>query len=146
MLPYGTLALILGGALSAAAAGAHLVCIFIGAPAYRFLGAGEKMARAAEAGKAQPTLVTLAITGLLFVWAAYAFSGAGVIRELPLRKLALIAIASVYMARALAFLFLKSAFPDNSARFWLVSSSICLVIGLLHVYGLVARWSSLKGW
>lgn len=40
MLPYGTLALILGGALSAATA--HLVCIFLGAPAYRFLGAGEK--------------------------------------------------------------------------------------------------------
>ncbi len=143
MLPYGTQTLVLGGALSAAAAIAHLVCILLGAPAYRFLGAGEKMARAAEAGKARPTLITLVIAGLLFVWAAYAFSGAGVIRELPLSKLALMAISTAYLARAFAFPLLKSAFPDNSARFWLVSSGICLLIGLLHAYGLVAQWSSL---
>ena len=103
------------------------------------------MARAAEAGKARPTLITLAIAGLLFIWAAYALSGAGVIRELPLRKLALLIICAVYLARAFAFPFLKSAFPDNSARFWLVSSSICLVIGMLHAYGLIALWSSLWG-
>ena len=40
----GSPALIAGGTLTAIAAVAHLACIFLGAPAYRFMGAGERMA------------------------------------------------------------------------------------------------------
>ena len=130
----------IGGSLSAAAALAHVACVVVGAPAYRFMGAGEAMARAAEAGKLQPTLVTLAIAGVLFVWAAYAFSGAGAIGRLPLAKLVLPAICAVYLGRAMAFPLLKPMFPENSQAFWLVASGICLVIGLVHIYGLVSRW------
>ena len=77
------------------------------------------------------------------VWAAYAFSGAGVIGRLALTKLALAAICAVYLGRALAFPLFKPAFPENLQTFWLVSSGICLVIGLVHLYGLIARWSDL---
>jgi len=143
MLPYGTSALLVGAALSGAAAAAHLVCIFIGAPAYRFMGAGEQMARAVEARKVRPTLITLAIAGMLFIWAAYALAGAGVIRALPLTKLALPAIGLVYLGRAVAFPFLRPIFPENSETFWFVSSGICLVAGLVHVYGVVSLWPSL---
>ena len=143
MLPSGAQALTVGAALSAAAAVAHLACIFLGAPAYRFMGAGEKMARAVEAGKLRPTVVTLAIAALLFAWAAYALSGAGVIGRLPFVKLALPAICAVYLLRAVAFPLLKPAFPENSKVFWLVSSSVCLVIGLVHLYGVVWLWSAL---
>jgi len=139
----GTLALALGAALSAAAAIAHLVCIAVGPAAYRFMGAGEKMARAVEAGKIQPTIVTLAISSVLLAWAAYALSGAGLITRLPLTKEVLLAITVVYLARAIAFPLLRSAFPENSTTFWLVSSGICLLIGLLHTYGLATRWSAL---
>jgi hypothetical protein len=139
----GAQALVIGGSLSAAAALAHIACVVVGAPAYRFMGAGEKMARAAEARKLQPMLVTLAIAGVLFVWAAYAFSGAGAIGRLPFTKLALTAICAVYLGRALAFPLLKPRFPENSQTFWLVSSGICLVIGLVHLYGLISRWSVL---
>ena len=79
MLSVSAQALVLGGALSALAAVAHLACIALGAPAYRFMGAGERMARSVEAGKARPTLVTMAIATLLLVWASYAFSGAGLL-------------------------------------------------------------------
>jgi len=139
----GTLALALGAALSAAAAIAHLVCIAVGPAAYRFMGAGEKMARAVEAGKIQPTIVTLAISSVLLAWAAYALSGAGLITRLPLTKEVLLAITVVYLARAIAFPLLRPAFPENSTTFWLVSSGICLLIGLLHTYGLATRWSAL---
>ena len=121
--------------MSAAAALAHLACIAIGAPAYRLMGAGERMARAAEAGYAFPTVTTLAITAMLLVWSAFALSGAGVIPKLPLTRLALYAIAAVYLARAVAFPLLKSSFPENSNMFWWTSSAICGVIGLLHLYG-----------
>jgi hypothetical protein len=135
-----THALALGAALSAAAAVAHLACIPIGAPAYRWMGAGERMARAAEAGRLRPTLVTLGIAGVLLLWSAYALSGAGVIGTLPLTRLALAFISAVYLARAVAFPLLKPAFPENTAVFWWVSSGICAVFGLVHAYGTVLLW------
>ena len=143
MLLSGSQALIAGACCSAVAALAHLISIFVGAPAYRFLGAGEKMARAAEAGKLQPTLVTLSITGILCVWAAYALGGAGVIAPLPWSALALPAICAVYLGRALGYPLLKPRFPENSETFWWTSSGICLVIGLLHLYGIIALWGTL---
>src|SRR5215468_9676760 len=88
MLSAGAQALVGGAILSGIAAVAHLACIVVGAPAYRFMGAGERMARAVEAGKLRPTLVTLAIASLLSIWAAYALSGAGVIDRLPLTRVA----------------------------------------------------------
>jgi hypothetical protein len=134
MLGPGAQALAIGAGLSAIAAVAHLECIVIGAPAYRFMGAGERMARAAEAAKMQPTLVTLAIAGVLLVWSGYALSGAGIIDRLPFTKLVLLAICSVYIARAVAFPMLKAVFPGNSETFWLVSSGICLFIGLVILW------------
>jgi hypothetical protein len=143
LLSVGAQALVLGALLSAAAAAAHLACIAVGARAYCFMGAGKRMARAVEAGELRPTLVTLAISGVLLIWAAYALSGAGVIGHLPLTRPALVAICAVYLGRAVAFPLLKPVFPDNSATFWWVSSSICLFIGLVHVYGVVALWQAL---
>ncbi len=139
----GAQALAIGACLSAAAAVAHLACIVIGASAYRFMGAGEKMARAAEAGKVQPTLVTLAIAGVLSVWAVYSLSGAGIIGRLPFTKLVLLVICSIYIGRAVAFPLLRAVFPENSETFWLVSSGICLCIGLVHAYGLALNWRML---
>jgi hypothetical protein len=78
---------------------------------------------------------------ILFIWAGYALAGAGVIEPLPLTKLALTAICAVYLVRAVAFPFLKPVFPANTQTFWLVSSGICLVIGLFHLVGLVELWA-----
>ncbi|MCT9812343.1 hypothetical protein N0K08_17005 [Acidovorax sp. Be4] len=139
----GSLALIVGASLSAAAAMAHLACIVIGAPAYRFMGAGERMARAVDAGQLRPTLVTLAVTGVLLAWAAFALSAAGVVEPLPLTKVALVAISTVYLGRAVAFPLIKPIFPENSNTFWLVSSGICGLIGLVHAYGTVSLWRTL---
>ena len=143
MPTFGTQALLIGGLLSAAAAVAHLVCIVVGAPAYRFMGAGEQMARAVEAGKLRPTLVTLAIAGVLFAWAAYAMAGAGIINRLPFAKLVLPVICAFYLGRAVAFPLLKPSFPENSQTFWLVSSGVCFVAGLVHAYGVIWLWSTL---
>lgn len=139
----GTVALIAGAALSTLAALAHLACIVLGPSAYRFMGAGDKMARAVEAGKLRPTLVTLAIALVLLTWAAYALSGAGLISSLPFTKLALLAITAVYLGRAVCFPLLRPVFPANSTTFWLVSSGICLVIGLVHAYGVASRWAAM---
>jgi hypothetical protein len=143
MSAAGSNSLIIGAVLSASAAFAHLACIAAGARAYRLMGAGEQMARAVEAGKLRPTLITLAISVVLFLWSGYALGAAGVIDALPFTKVVLLAICAAYLGRAVAFPFLRSTFPENSLRFWLLSSGICLVIGLVHAYGLFTQWHTL---
>jgi hypothetical protein len=140
MMTIGSVSLALAGLLVVVASLAHLACIAIGPKAYRFMGAGERMARAVEAGKVKPTLITLAIACVLLVWALYAFSGAGLVPKLPFTELALCLISAVFLARAIAFPWLRPSFPENSTAFWWVSSGICLVIGLLYAAGVAALW------
>jgi hypothetical protein len=136
--------LIAGGGLSLAAALVHLGCI-VGGPAwYRFFGAGEGMARAAARGDWRPAAIAAGIAALLAIWAAYAFSGAGLIGRLPLLRTALLAITAVYLLRGLV-LFRPSLLgrPDLSSGFLLWSSLIVLAIGLIHAVGTWRAWPTL---
>lgn len=135
--------LIAGGILSALAALLHLGCIAFGAPWYRFLGAGEQMAQMDLAGHWYPTAATLVISAILLAWSLYAFSGAGVLRKLPLTRWALCAITGVYLLRGVVFAPLMAYFPGNSNTFWVVSSAICLAIGVVHLIGLRQAWPRL---
>jgi len=131
--------LLLGAALSAAAAALH-VAVIAGGPAwYRFFGAGERMARLAEAGSPVPTLVTLGIASLLALWAAYAAAGAGAIRPLPLTAAALATITAIYLLRGLLIAPVVLT-PALRTPFNLWSSAICLAIGLVHAVGLWQVW------
>jgi len=132
--------LIAGAFFCALAALAHLGCIVFGAEWYRFMGAGEQMAQMAEQGHWYPTIVTSAIVVLLSIWALYALSGAGVIKRLPLTRLALVIISGIFLLRGVTFVGLMPAFPENSLTFWLVSSAICLVIGGLFAVGTYQQW------
>lgn len=127
-----------------AAALAHLGCIVFGGDWYRFFGAGEQMARMAEQGLWYPTIVTAVIVLVLLVWALYALSGAEVIKRLPLTKLALLLISSIFLLRGVAFVGLMPIFPENSLTFWFVSSAICFLIGGLFAVGLWQQWSALS--
>lgn len=135
--------LIAGAALSALAALLHLGCIAFGAPWYRALGAGERMAQLDLAGHWYPTVATLVIVGMLLAWSAFALSGAGVIRRLPLTRVALCAITAVYLLRGVAFAPLMAYFPGNSATFWFWSSAICAAFGVVHLVGLRQAWARL---
>ena len=137
--------LIAGGAASLVAAVVHVACIFGGPDWYRFFGAGELIARAAERGSWVPPLLTMGIATVLAAWAAYAFSGAGLIPRLPLLRSALVAISAVYLARGLVILhpplFGRS---DLSWTFMLWSSLIVLAIGLLYAVGTWRAWPTLS--
>jgi len=97
----------------------------------------------AEKGHWYASFVAFAIGALLAVWAAYALSGAGLLRQLPYVRLVLSTITGIYLLRAVAFPLLKPAFPENTNTFWLVTSGICLVIGLVHLVGLRQVWGQL---
>ena len=139
MLNYN-LPLLLGAALSLIAALVHFACISWGANGFRFLGAGEPIVSMSAARHWYPPLVAFVIGTVLSIWATYALSGAGFLPPLPYLRLALVGITAVYLLRALAFPLLKPAFPGNSTTFWLVTSAICLVIGLAHLVGLIQVW------
>jgi len=135
----------IAGAFSFVAAATHIAIIFGGPSWYRFFGAGEQMAKMAEQGLFQPTLITLFIAGVLAAWGAFAWSGAGIIPALPLLKIALILITLVYLSRGILGLLAPfvSSHPQitqNSVGFWVWSSIICLVIGATHLKGVLDKW------
>jgi hypothetical protein len=135
--------LIFGGILTAIAALAHIAIIIGGPDWYRFFGAGEGMARAAAQGRMMPTLITLGIATMLAIWAAYAFSGAGLIVRLPLLRTALVLISGIFMLRALAVVPLLLTPTEQSTTFWLWSSAIVLIYGLTYAIGTWRAWPEL---
>jgi len=135
--------LIAAGTLSAIAALLHLACIYFGASWYRFFGAGEQMALLAAQGSIRPTLVTSGIFLVLVVWSLYAFSAAEVIFRLPIIRLALVLITFIYLARGIVGFFFVNNPMGRSPEFWVWSSIICLVFGVIHLVGLKQQWSVL---
>ncbi len=104
------------------------------------------MAGLAAQGSWRPAFITMAIAVILGLWSAYALSGAGVLPRLPLLKVALIAITSVYLLRGIAGFMLAAFAPgENTPVFWVWSSAICLLIGVVHAIGVRGVWSSLSG-
>jgi hypothetical protein len=135
--------LVFGGGLSALASLAHIAVIFGGASWYRFFGAGEGMARMAERHMWQPTLITIGIAGVLMVWGLYGFAGGGVIRKLPLMRLCLVGISSVYLLRAVLFVPALMMTQQAVTPFAIWSSLIVLLYGICYAIGTFQVWKSL---
>ena len=136
--------LIVGGVLSALAALLHLAVI-VGGPAwYRFFGAGERLARAAERGSATPAVVTLFIACILALWAAYAFSGAGLVRRLPLLRTGLVVISAIYLLRGLILFPALVLKPELVDSFAIWSSVVVLVYGAAYAVGTWRAWPMLS--
>ena len=130
--------------MSVAASVLHLAVIIGGPDWYRFFGAGEEMARAAERGSPVPTTMTIIIAGILAGWAVYAFGAAGVIRRWPLTRTALFAITAVLIARS-ALAFVPSVWaPEQTIAFRIWSSAICFIMGAFFAVGLWQAWPQLS--
>ncbi|WP_027892991.1 hypothetical protein [Calidithermus chliarophilus] len=115
----------------------HVWIAWKGAPAYRFFGAGEGMARSAERGSPAPAALTLGLALVFTAFGCYALAGAGAIPPLPLQVPVLWGIGSVYALRGLAvFAELvmirqgRAVLPQNP---WF--SLVALLIGIFHLWG-----------
>lgn len=120
----------------------HIMILFGGADWYRFFGAGEAMATLSEQGSSYPTLITATIAAVLATWSVYGLSGAGLLPKLPLRKIVLAGIASIFLLRgALAIpVVLVSDSPymqelADKMTFMMITSLICLFIGTGYAVG-----------
>lgn len=139
----------LAGVLSALVALLHVAIVLVGPRAYRYFGAGERMAQLAEKGFPGPALLTLALTMVFAMWSAYAFSGAGLLRRLPLLRPALVAIGSIYTVRGLILgpqlIWFFTGDRDAVPLRHIVFSAVSLVTGLAYLIGAKAVWAQLGG-
>ena len=130
----------LAGLFSLCIAALHIVMIFIGAAAYQYFDAGREMVQMTNEGSLVPHLITLAVAIVFAIFGLYAWSGAKIIRKMPLLYLALIIIAGIYLLRGLSF-FVQiltlfndmSDFSTKSTMFSLVSLSVglCYLLGII---------------
>ena len=130
--------LLLGGIASLLVAVLHAV-LAIRPQGYRYFG-GAELARLAEQGSSFIVLVTIGLALMFALWGAYAFSGAGVIGQLPLLQVVLIAIGALYILGSLMLVseFVKALDRRCSFRFVIFSAG-SLAMGLLHLIGTLVR-------
>lgn len=136
--------LMFGGVMSTLAAFLHIAIILGGPDWYRLFGAGEKMAVLAEQGSWIPIICTLGIFAVLFIWGLYAFSAAGLFRKLPLLKMALVIISTIYLIRGLMLFPVWIIRPEfiNNLHIW--SSLVCLIIGGAYANGVRQVWIAIS--
>ncbi|MBT3315029.1 MAG: hypothetical protein HN390_10495 [Anaerolineae bacterium] len=135
--------LVFGGILSMLVVLLHIAIIIGGADWYRFFGAGEEMARMAEAGSWLPGIVTFGIAIVFFIWGLYAFSGAEQIKPLPFLRLGLALISGIYLLRGLAIIPALIFAPKLVDTFVFWSSLVSLIIGLAYAIGAKERWAQI---
>lgn len=138
--------MILGGSISVAIALLHIVIIFGGAPAYRYFGAGEEMAELAAAGSVLPALLTFFLAVIFTLWGLYAFSGAGLIRHLPLLRFGLVVIAGIYTLRGIGLVpqvFWMIVSPQAVAPQEIAFSLASLFVGIAYLVGTISTWKRL---
>ena len=140
-------ALLAGGVLCLGVAALHVGIFAAGPVAYRYFGAGERMAALAVSGSPVPALLTLAMTTVFAVMGFYALAGAGRFRRLPLPRTGLMTAGAIFTLRGLLLLlqirWLLIA-PGSLPPRMLVFSAVSLVIGLLYLAGTVAEWRALS--
>jgi hypothetical protein len=137
--------LVAAAALCFAIALLHVAIIFLGPEAYAYFGA-PGLGRAEAAGSVVPDLETAVLVLVFATFGAYALSGAGHLRRLPLLRVALALMGAVFTLRGLV-LFVQlaqlwtggPAAPPRMAVFSLVS----LITGAAFLAGTLPRWRTL---
>lgn len=140
--------LLLVGVVACAGSALHIAIIFGGPDWYAFFGAPQGLVDMARSGNIRAPISCLAIAALLALMSAYAFSGAGVIRRLPLLRVGLAAIGTVLLLRGLLFVplivwrpvVLSGICDCRSVDIFIVVTSIlCTAMGVGYALGALAK-------
>lgn len=126
----------------------HVAVMIGGGEWYVFFGAGQEMARLDESGSWYPKIVTSLIAIIFSIWGYYALSAAGMIKKLPFLRTVIFSISGILILRGISGLILPftSTHPfilQNSLLFWIITSTISLILGALFLMGLLKE--RLKG-
>ncbi len=146
--------LIWSGIAAVAAGLLHIATIFGGPAWYRLIGATEPIVQLAAKGHPFPVIVCLVAAAVLFACACFAFSGAGLIRRLPLLRTALVLITAALLVHGIAFIPMVMWRPQQMIGIYdgegintvlIVTSIICLVGSAGFALGTGKAWGRLSG-
>ena len=130
--------LILGGIASLLIALLH-VTLAIRPQIWSYFGAGE-LTQMHENGSPFTVLVSIGLALMFAIWGTYALSGAGVINPLPLLQTVLIVIGGIYILRSLMLPSeIAEVFKTGHSFRFVIMSVGCLIVGLLHLYGILGQ-------
>jgi hypothetical protein len=94
--------LVVGGVMSALISLLHFILTIKPELFYRLINMSQESALAPTAGQGSGLSIATIVLALIFaIWAIYAFSGAGLIKPLPLLRKVLIIISVIYILRSL---------------------------------------------
>jgi len=128
--------LIAGGVIAAIASIWHLLMIIGGPSWYAFARAPDYIVTSARDGTLIAPVSAIAIAVLMFTCTIYSFSGAGLIRKIPLLKSALVTISLICLARG--FIISPAFYPVELLGVWhLVASSVWFFVGLCFLFGVI---------
>lgn len=132
--------LIMGGLISASAAIWHLLMIAGGPAWYAFARAPFYIVKSAENGTLVAPIGAVAIAALMFICSIYAFSGAGIIRKIPLLKSALVTISLICLIRGI---FISPLFYSIKVlgTWHLIASSTWFFVGICFLLGATQQFS-----
>lgn len=131
----GVIALSIGALIATSTAIAHLSCIFIGPSCYKAQLAPPYIIRSAIEGTLVAPIGTAVVSSLFLACALFAVSGAGLIKRLPLLKLALVTISVLCILRGLVTIPSSFFFPAMASTYSLVAGIVWFVAGCLYLYG-----------
>lgn len=143
----GRTLLTLGAVVSFAIALLHVGLAFAGPDTARFFGAPRWVLPLVEQRSWKLIPVLLVIVGLLGAFGLYAWSGAGRMRRLPVLRAGLIGVTTVYLLRGLVLfplLVLSHQRPGGVPWQFFAFSLVALLLGLIHLAGVTARWPMLR--
>ena len=138
-------ALIAAGSTMLAGALLHILIIFGGPDWYSFLGAPAGLVQMVSSGSLRPAISCVIIAAVLFVCAAYAYSGAKLIRKLPALRIVLGLIGVGLIVRGVSFITVIIWQPgllsglcgkcQEVNSFVIITSAICLLVGIGYLTG-----------
>lgn len=118
----------------------HLVSLFWAKQVFEAGGIGKEMNELSQIHPSIPYIVTIIVAIIFFVFGLYAFSADGRIRKLPLLKLGIFGIASLYLLRSLMGVVEILIRNDISVGLEVCYSLVALTIGLLYLLGGLKKW------
>lgn len=130
-----TIWIYLAAAIALVGVAIHLGAIIGGAGWYSYFGAPPRIVESAKSGTLLAPVSAALIAALMALCAAYAFSALGLIKRMPLLRLALAGIASVCLFRSLVLLPLSINHPELRNTFEILAAIVWGLAGVGFLVG-----------
>ncbi|WP_165024171.1 hypothetical protein [Dysgonomonas sp. ZJ279] len=129
----------IGSTLNFILAAGHLIALIWLMKVFEIYGLSKEINELSQIHPLLPYILTVTVSGGFFVFGLYGLSADGKIRKLPLLKVAVFAIAAIYILRAVAGV-VEIIITDTPPLLESINSSGALIIGLLYLIGGLKKW------